>query len=190
MWYETMRCDMTRSHDQQCFRGTKAEEAVRVTKMTDAQAKKPIINCEGEELKNVFKFKYLGSIFAANGEQMFDIKRRIALAAKRCGQLRHCFDAKGIDMGTKLKIFKAAITSVLTYGSEAWRLTREAKTTINGANARLISRITGKDAHAEASPRSRTFDIIQAIRKRKHEWLGHILRMGDERLVKHARRFR
>ena len=81
-----------------------------------------------------------------------DIKRRVALAAKRCGQLRHCFDADGIDVATKLKIYKAAVISVLTYGSEAWRLTREAAATINGANARLISRITGKSAHQEASP--------------------------------------
>ena len=94
--------------------------------------------------------------------------------------------AEGISIKTKLKIFKAAVTSVLTYGSEAWRLTREAEAAINGANARLISRITGKSAHAEASPRSRTFDILNAIRKRKYEWLGHILRMDDERLVKHA----
>ena len=75
---------------------------------------------------------------------------------------------------------------MLTYGCEAWRLTRAATAAINGANARLISRITGRDAHTEASPKSRTFDVILAIRKRKHEWLGHILRMGDVRLVKHA----
>ena len=29
-------------------------------------------------------------------------------------------------------------------------------------------------------------NILLTIRKRKFEWLGHILRMGDERLVKHA----
>lgn len=137
--------------------------------MTDAQKSKPKVTCEGEELKNVFKFKYLGSIFSADGEQRHDIKRRIALAAARCGQLRHCFDAKGINTATKIAIFKAAIISVLTYGSEAWRLTREASAAINGANARLISRITGKTAHAEASPRSRTFNVLLAIRKRKFE---------------------
>ena len=49
-----------------------------------------------------------------------------------------------------------------------------------------MARITGKTAHEEASPRNQTFNIIKPIRKRKHEWLGHILRMGDHRLVKHA----
>ena len=60
------------------------------------------------------------------------------------------------------------------------------ETAINGVNARLISRITGKSIHAETIPRIRTFDILKAFRKRKYEWLGHILRMYDKRLVKHT----
>ena len=43
-----------------------------------------------------------------------------------------------------------------------------------------------KESYEEASPRNRTFDVLHAIRKRKFEWLGHILRMDDCRLVKHA----
>ena len=59
---------------------------------------------------------------------------------------------------------------------------------VNGANARCLSWFTGKDAHAEASTstRSRTYDLVTAIRKRRFIWLGHILRMEGDRLVKHA----
>ena len=57
---------------------------------------------------------------------------------------------------------------------------------INGCNARCLSHVTGLSAHAEASPRTRTFDMVGAIRQRRHRWLGHILRMPDERLVKEA----
>ena len=110
----------------------------------------------------------------------------MTLAIKRCGQLRHCFDARGIDQAVKDKIYKAAVVSLPTYGSEAWHLSEKAKASINGANARCLSRITGKTAHTEVSARSRTFDILKAIRKRKFEWIGHILRLNDDRLVKHA----
>jgi hypothetical protein len=175
-----------REGQQQCFTGTKAESAAKITKMTAEQSNKPIVNCDGNALHNIFKFKYLGSIFAADGEQSHDIQRRIALAASRCGQLRHCFDSPNISTATKIKIYKAAVVSILTYGSEAWRLTAKAKAAINGVNARLISRITGKTAHEEASPKLRTFDVLKAIRKRKHQWLGHILRMDNKRLVKHT----
>ena len=57
---------------------------------------------------------------------------------------------------------------------------------INGANARCLNRITGRGVHVEASTRSRTFDLVGAIRKRKYKWLGHIMRMKRCRLVKHA----
>jgi hypothetical protein len=175
-----------RQNQKQNFAGTKAEDAAAKSKLVAAQKQKPTVQCEGNALRNVFHFKYLGSIFSADGDQTHDIQRRTALAASRCGKLRHCFDAQGIRTSTKLQIFKAAVTSVLTYGSEAWRLTPKAKAAINGANARLICRITGRTAHDEASPRNQTFNILEAIRKRKHEWLGHILRMEDCRLVKHA----
>ena len=46
---------------------------------------------------------------------------------------------------------------------------------INGVNARLLSRFTGKDAHAEASEATRSFDLVQAIRLRRFRWLDHTL---------------
>ena len=59
-------------------------------------------------------------------------------------------------------------------------------TTLNGTNAHCLSRFTGKDAHTEASARSRSFDLVHAIRKRRFKWLGHILRMPGSRLIKLA----
>ena len=55
---------------------------------------------------------------------------------------------------------------------------------INGANARLLSRFTSKDAHQEVSARTRSYDLVDATKKRRLIWLGHILRMQGPRLVK------
>ena len=60
-----------------------------------------------------------------------------------------------------------AATSLLTYGSEAWRLDEETRAKINGANARCLSRFTGKSVHAEASARTRLYDLVSAIRTRR-----------------------
>ena len=51
----------------------------------------------------VFKFKYLGSIFASDGDHTYDVRRRIALVMARMGELRHVFGSK-IKFGTKMKI--------------------------------------------------------------------------------------
>ena len=53
--------------------------------------------------------KYLGSLFSADGQQMHDIKARVMMTMKRCGQLRHLFDSP--DLGPRIKI-RLYITSV------------------------------------------------------------------------------
>ena len=171
--------------DSQNFAGTCAEKAVKHQKLIAAQKQKPAVMCEGIKLMNTYKFKYLGSIFTADGNEESDIKRRVAIAMERMGALRNVFDSN-IHPDLKLKIYKTAICSLLTYGCEAWTLSEKTLAMINGANARCLSRFTGQDAHAEASARTRTFDLVGAIRKRRFVYLGHILRMKGERLVKHA----
>ena len=171
--------------DTQNFAGTCAERAVHQQKLERAQQQKQAVTCEGAKLNNTYKFKYLGSIFAADGNEECDVRRRIAIAMQRMGALRNVFNS-GIPLSLKLKIYKTAICSLLTYGCEAWALSEKTMAAINGANARCLSRFTGQDAHAEASARTRTYDLVGAIRKRRFVYLGHILRMQGERLVKHA----
>ena len=65
----------------QNFDGTCAAKRVRDDKL---EARQKLLRgkvlCEGEVPKNVFRFEYLGVIFSANGDQTYDIKRRISLA--------------------------------------------------------------------------------------------------------------
>ena len=171
--------------NEQRFTGTCAEKRVKKNKLIEAQKHKEKVLCDGTALKNVYMFKYLGSIFSADGSEEDDVKRRISLAMQRMGALRHVFDSH-ISLKLKLKIYKVAVCSLMTYGCEAWSLSEKTIAMLNGANARCLSRFSGKDAHAEASARTRTYDLVAAIRRRRFKWLGHILRMPDVRLVKFA----
>ena len=153
--------------------------------MEEAQAQLPQVECAGDELVNAFYFKYLGSIFAADGDHKYDVRRRIGIAMTRMGQLRHVFSSK-LPRSLKLKVYKAAICSLFTYGSEAWNLDEQTCAALNGANSRCLSRFTGRTIHEEASPRTRTFDLVAAIRQTRARWLGHILRMGPERMLHQA----
>ena len=83
-------------------------------------------------------------------------------------------------------LYIAAVMSMLTYDSEAWRLDEKTMAKLNGANARCVARITDKTNHQEASPLTRTYDLVHAIRLRRFKWIGHISRMPDDRLVKQA----
>lgn len=170
----------------QNFKHTKADQKVREVKLAEKQKNKVKITCEGVELKNVFKFKYLDSIFAADGDHSYDVRRRIGLLAMTCmGQLRQVFNS-GISLELKLRLYKSAICSLFTYRSEVWTLDESTQAAINGANARCLNRMTGRGTHTEANSRTRTYDLVGSIRKRRYKWLGHILRLKECRLVKHA----
>ena len=117
---------------------------------------------------------------------MTDVRARIAMARTRFGQLRHLWHDKCLHLNLRLRLYKSCVCSILTYGCEAWCLDVETRKAINGANASMVSVMTGKSQHQEASSKWRTFDLVAWVRARRLQWLGHILRMGSERKVKQA----
>ena len=74
---------MHKSEKEQNFKGTIADRAVQQKKWCAQQKGRPVIRCEEEEVENVYKFKYLGSLFSADARQCYDIRARIAIAMKR-----------------------------------------------------------------------------------------------------------
>ena len=92
---------------------------------------------------------------------------------------------KDLHVNLRLRLYKSSVCSILTYGSEAWRLTPTVSAALNGANSSMVSIITGRSIREEAAE-GKTFDLLKWIRARKLQWLGHILRMGTERKVKQA----
>ena len=176
-----------RKYDKaQRFEGTIAKQKHTVAVLAERQKQEEKVICEGTPLKNCFNFKYLGSMFTADGTEDADLARRIGMATTRCGQLRFVLGADNIKMSTKMKIYKCAMGSLFTYGSEAWNLSAAALRKLNGANAGCLFRFTGKTRVEESRPTSCTYSLTTDIRRRRAIWLGHILRMQEGRLVRIA----
>ena len=79
------------------------------------------------------------------------------------------------------------------YGSEGWFLDETACRVINGANACMLSHVTGNTKRCEATTSSTTFNAIAWIRARRLRWVGHIMRMstnsaGEPRQIKETLR--
>ena len=133
--------------------------------------------------------------------------KRIAMARTRAGKLHRVWKAN-LPPKLKLRLYVSGVCSILTYGSEAWRLDERAQRAINGANAMMLAHMTGKSIHEESAsrrthdftcrevrrseriashgtpksailPTSPTFDILRWIRARHLQWLGHILRLPE-----------
>ena len=117
---------------------------------------------------------------------MADVKKRMTMARQRFGKLRHLWKSKDLHIKLRIRLYKASACSILTCGSEAWFLTEDVRKKINGANASMMSTITGNTPREEATKKTQTFDLVKWIRARRLQWLGHILRMGPERTLKRA----
>ena len=102
---------------------------------------------------NAWHFKYLGSIMQADGGQLKDIQTRIARARTRFGKMRHLWTDKALHYNLRLRLYKSSVCSIMVYASEAWKLNTEAVRKLNGANAQMMSVISGKTPHQEASPK-------------------------------------
>ena len=80
-----------------------------------------------------------------------------------------------------MRLYIAIVVSTMIYGSTAWLFTDEIKRKLNGVNSKMVSHITKRSIHDEA--REPTFDIISHVLKRRWSYLGHLLRMDENRIV-------
>ena len=98
--------------------------------------------------------------------------------------MRHIWGNRDLHVNLCLRLYKSSVCSVLTYGSEAWRLTPAVCAALNGANSSMVRKITDKTIREEVT-KGKTFDLLLWIRVRKLQRLGHIslLRMDRKRKV-------
>ena len=134
----------------------------------------------------MFRFPYLGGIFAADGLQEYDINVRVGKAMTRCGKLGHMFDSPDLGPWLKIRLYSAAVVSLLTYGCESWNLTQKVMRKLNGCNSQMLARITGRSVREEARSATASFDLVKTIRIRRLRWLGQILRGDQTRLLFHT----
>ena len=82
----------------------------------------------------------------------------------------------------KLRIYRSAVSTTLTHACEAWTLTSNVQQKINGFNSRCLHIITG-DSYRNTATKP-VFNLVRAIRRRRFKYLGHVLRMHPDRLIR------
>ncbi len=76
---------------------------------------------DGEPLEDVHKFKYLGSMFDANGHGAEEIRSGIYIARSTFSRLQSCFwSRRYISLRTKSRIYQVVVRSILLYDCETW----------------------------------------------------------------------
>ena len=77
---------------------------------------------DGETVKTVANFLFLGSKITADGDCSYEIKRRLLLGRKVMTNLDSIFKSRDISMSTKVHLVKAMVFPVVMYGCKSWTI--------------------------------------------------------------------
>ena len=67
------------------------------------------------------QFRYLRSVLSNDAQMDEDIQARISKARSAYGRLQEgVWKPHGIQLNTKIKVYKAAVLTTLLYGAESW----------------------------------------------------------------------
>ena len=75
---------------------------------------------DGETVKTVADFIFLGSKITADGNCSHEVKRRLLLGRKVMTNLDSILKSRNITLLTKVHLVKAMVFPVVMYGCESW----------------------------------------------------------------------
>jgi hypothetical protein len=128
----------------------------------------------------VESFKYLGSILTNDGRCTCEIKCRIAMDKAAFNKKGTLFTST-LDLELRKELVKCYIWSIALYGAETWTL-RAVDKHLESFEIwcwRRMEKISWTDHVSNEGVILRVKDqrnILHEIRKRKANWIGHILR--------------
>ena len=111
------------------------------------------------------------------------------MATQRFGRLSHLWKDDNLYMNLRMCLYKVLVYSVLTYGSEAWKMTTEvAVASLNDTNSKMVITEKTVHVHEEVSVKRQNFqrcDMDPAKTTAMTIRIGQILRLTDIQ-IKHA----
>ncbi|BHF85894.1 hypothetical protein SprV_1002906800 [Sparganum proliferum] len=150
----------------------------------------PQISVNGTQLQVVKNVPYLGSTHSRNTKIDDEVANRISKASQAFGRLQSTvWNRHGLQLSTKLKIYKAVIPQTLLYGAETWMVYTNQARRLNHFQFSCLFHIqilSWQDRIPDTDVLERTvmLSIYTVLTQMQLRWSGHLVRMDDERLPK------
>ncbi|BHF82815.1 hypothetical protein SprV_0802595400 [Sparganum proliferum] len=157
---------------------------------TAPNAPPPQISVNGTQLQVVENFPYLGSTLSHNTKIDDEVANRISKTSQAFGRIQSTvWNRHGLQLSTKLKMYKAVILPTLLYAAETWTVYAKQERRLNHFHLsclRRILRLNRQDRipDTDVLERTGTLSIYNMLRQMQLRWSGHLVRMDDERLPK------
>lgn len=150
----------------------------------------PVVAVGSETLQAVEQFTYLGSTMSSDCSLDAEITNRISKASAAFGALyRRLWNVAGVRSETKLKVYHAVVIPSLLYACETWTYYRRHCRLLDNFHLTCLKRILhikwqDRITNVEVLRRANTVGMEAFLIKAKLRWMGHVVRMGDDRLPK------
>ena len=96
---------------------------------------------DGETVETVSDFIFGGSKITVDGDFSHEIKRHLLLGRKTMTNLDVIFKSRGINLPTKVCLFKAMVFLVVMYACESWTIKNAERQRINVSELRYWRRL-------------------------------------------------
>nr|VZI48874.1 unnamed protein product [Spirometra erinaceieuropaei] len=140
----------------------------------------PQISVNGTQLQVAENFPYLGSTLSRNTKIDDEVANRISKASQAFGRLQSTvWYRHGLQLSTKLKMYKAVILPTLLYGAETWTVYTKQARRLNHFHLsclRRIQRLNWQDRIPDTDVLERTgiVSIYTTLRQMQLHWSGHM----------------
>ena len=137
---------------------------------------------DGQQIEEVQQFEYLGSLIDNKSDSTTEIKRRLAIARNTMQNMVNIWKSRGVSTELKLRLLRATVFSVATYGCESWAPTKNDSKRIDSFEMwcyRRLLRISWQDKRTNEWVLEKIGSgliLRDLIRERKLKYFGHILR--------------
>ena len=173
---------LVRESEYKGLRVNAAKTQVLVVSKRDAFPTNIYVN--GQQLKQVRSFKYLGSTISEDGRCDSDIKTRIAISKTAFNKVKSLLTNRSIPMSLRRRFLKSYVWSTMLYGCEAWNISSAMQKKIEAAEMwfyRRMLRISWTEHATNVSVLQRVgagLEMMRSIRQRQLRFLGHVMRDG------------
>ena len=99
------------------------------------------IEIRGVRLEQVDTFRYLGSLITEDAADVKDIREKLARGLNTITTLKQLWTSHNIKMDTKMKLMRALVWPVATYGCESWTIKKKEEERINAFEMKCLRQI-------------------------------------------------
>ena len=135
----------------------------------------------GTVIKQVEKFKYLGTYLSKDGSLKLEFEERLKRANQAMGMLKNVWCNGNFSVHTKIRIYKVMVRSILIYGHESWYSTVTTDKKFVAFENKVLRRILRiKWWQRVSNSRIREITGVQPVdefvRFSRWKWIGHVYR--------------